>query len=102
MTKKSKELRRAIEGDIREGVDEMAEGSHKLAPVETGALKASILASVDKRGWAEYVYGSHLPYAQRQNYEHETRGYYFHRAIWAETPELYAKLKITVARVMGT
>lgn len=62
-----KRLRDEIEDDVKDGTRRMAKESSRLAPIDTGALKISIIESVDKRGWAEYIYGSHLPYAQRKS-----------------------------------
>lgn len=94
----AKRIRKSVSSDIEQGVDQMAEDSYQKAPVETGALRNSIKASVKREGWAEYIYGSHLPYAQRQEYEHRPKAGYFRKAIWAETPELEAKLLITLKR----
>lgn len=94
-------LKRQVADDISEGVDAMAEGAYDNAPVETGALRSSILASVKREGLMEYIFGSHLPYAQRQEYEHKTKKAYFRRAIWAETPQLESKLAITIKRRLG-
>lgn len=94
----AKKLRKAIHVDINEGVSAMAERSYDYAPVETGALRSSILASVQKEGDMEYIYGSHLPYAQRQEYEHKTKKAYFRRSIREETPQLGSKIKSTIKR----
>lgn len=97
----AKSLEKSIHVDIAEGINEMAEMSYDLAPVDTGALRSSILASVSREGSMEYIYGSTLPYAQWQEYKHETNGAYFRRAVWAETPELKQKIGFTVRRRLG-
>lgn len=97
-TKAAKDLTKAIHVDINEGVSEMAELSYDYAPVDTGALRASILASVQRQGPMEFIYGSTLPYAQRQEYEHKTKNAFFRRAIWAKTPEIQDKIGFTIKR----
>lgn len=98
-------LRDDIDKDMRKGIDDMADTSFKLAPVETGALKISIKESKTKEGWAEYIYGSRLPYAQRQEYEHDGNKYdptpkrgYFRKSVAMNTPKIEARLRATIQR----
>lgn len=98
---KAATLRRRIGTDIEQGTDEMAEQAHDNAPVDTGALKNSILASVQKEAPLTWVFGSHLPYAQWQEYNHATHGFYFRRAIHAEMRPLQEKLEHTVRRTLS-
>ncbi len=100
-----KKLRDEIEDDIENGVRSMAKDSSKFAPIDTGALKISIIESVDKQGWAEYIYGSHLPYAQRQEYEHNGNVYdptprraFFRKSIAKHTPLIEKKIINTIRR----
>lgn len=72
----------ALDRVAEEYTDYMAEQASDNAPVDTGALANSILASVEKEAPMTYLFGSHLPYAQRQEYEHRTKKAYFRRAIW--------------------
>ncbi len=75
---------------LRKDVDEitgtyakkMANESAQKAPVDTGALRNSITASVKKHGDAEWSYGSNLPYARRQEYEHSTKKAFFRESVW--------------------
>lgn len=56
------------------------------APVDTGALKASIMSSTKREDAMEYIFGSYMPYAQWQEYNHNTNHFYLHKAFWANTP----------------
>lgn len=94
----SMKMKRNIDDDLDEGIHDMAETSSDMAPVETGALKASILASVRKVSRHKYMYGSHLPYAQRQEYEHDTKKGYFRRSVYKEAPQIYSKIRTTIKR----
>lgn len=60
----------------------MANESTKMAPVDTGALRASIAASPRRLQVGTWEYGSHLPYARRQEYEHKTKRGFIRKAIW--------------------
>lgn len=104
-----KRLRDEIEDDVKDGTRRMAKESSRLAPIDTGALKISIIESVDKRGWAEYIYGSHLPYAQRQEYEHNGNVYdptprraFFRKSIAKHTPLIKRKIINTIRRRLVT
>lgn len=91
-------VKRIVDDDLEEGIDRMAERSYEYAPVDTSALKHSILASVTKLSRHHYMYGSHLPYAQRQEYEHKTKKGFFRRSVLHESPEIHAKIASTVKR----
>lgn len=100
MAKKRTMLKDAIDTDIHVGVEKMAIEAFKNAPVETGALRSSILRSPMKIRDMNYVFGSYMPYAQRQEYEHKTKKLYLHRAVWSETPKLQRELKRTIKRTL--
>lgn len=91
-------LQAAIELDMAKGARDMTLQAYKNAPMETGALRTSILASISKEGDMEYIFGSHLPYAQRQEYEHLTKHHYLHRAVWSETPRLKQDIVNSIKR----
>lgn len=93
-------LEAKIEGALRVGVQKMSIQAYKNAPVDTGALRASILHSVQQEGDLNYIFGSGLPYAQRQEYEHKNPNHnmYLHRAVWAGTVPLRKDLKQTIKR----
>lgn len=94
-------LHRRIDDDIKDGVERMMEGAHDNAPIESGALKQSILSSLRKDGDMEYVFGTTLPYGRRQEYEHKSKKFFFRRAIIKESPHLRSKVGLTVRRVTG-
>lgn len=61
----------------------MANVSAKKAPVDTGALRNSIVASVKKEADAVWSYGSDLPYTRVNEYENPTRKGFFRESVWA-------------------
>lgn len=95
---RARRMKQVIDDQLEEGIQEMAEKSHDLAPVETTALKQSILASVTKLSRHHYMYGSHLPYAQRQEYEHKSKRFYFRRSVLSISPKIHGDLSSTVRR----
>ena len=61
----------------------MAKESAAKAPIKDGTLRGSIAASPqpgDKLG--EWTYGSDLPYARRQEYEHATNKAFIREVVW--------------------
>lgn len=61
----------------------MAKESAGKAPIDTGSLKASIAASPQPgETLGEWTYGSDLPYARRQEYEHESRKGFIREVVW--------------------
>lgn len=96
-----KRLKDGIDRTMEEGIDDMAETSYQKAPVETGALMHSILASVRKVKWGEYYYGSHMPYAQRQEYEHVTRRGYFRDSVNYHKHIIKENLEYTISARLG-
>src|SRR5690625_864356 len=60
----------------------MANESGGMAPVDTGDLRASIIASPRRIGPATWQYGSELPYARRQEYEHATKKGFIRKSVW--------------------
>lgn len=81
----------AIEQDIDRITEaytrKMANESTEKAPRDTGKLKNSIISSVQKEAPTHWAYGSDLPYATRQEYEHRTRkGFIRNTVAVNETP----------------
>lgn len=66
-------LHNAIELDLANETRKMAVDAAKESPVETGALRASILSSPRREERLQYYWGSWLPYALRQEYEHKSK-----------------------------
>ena len=94
-------LEAAIELDVADGVRKMTLAAFKNAPVETTALRVSILGSIKREGDMEYIFGSPMPYAQRQEYEHKTKNMYMHRAVWSEQGKIERAIKKTIQRTTG-
>lgn len=79
--KSANRLEEKLDRELEQGIRRMARTSFELAPVLTGALRESILRSPKKDGHLQYIYGSTLPYAQRQEYEHKTKRGYFRKSV---------------------
>lgn len=62
----------------------MAEESAGLAPIDSGALRNSLASSPQQSEDSEHVweYGSNLPYANRQEYEHATNKGFVRKSVW--------------------
>lgn len=88
----AKELKRRVGLSIEQGTRDMAEQAYQNAPKDTTALAQSILASVEKEAPLTWYFGSIMPYAQRQEYEHKTKNAYFRRAIWQEMPVIHGRI----------
>ena len=60
----------------------MANESAQMAPVDSGDLRASIVASPRKLKPAHWEYGSNLAYARRQEYENRSNKGFIRRSVW--------------------
>lgn len=60
----------------------MANESGEMAPVDSGDLRNSIIASPRQIGPSTWQYGSELPYARRQEYEHTSRKGFIRKSAW--------------------
>lgn len=60
----------------------MANESAEMAPVKDGALRNSIASSPEQIEEHVWQYGSNLPYAKRQEYEHKTNKAFIRKSIW--------------------
>ncbi|PAE24076.1 hypothetical protein [Bacillus sp. 7894-2] len=89
----AKKLRKRLELALEEGTHAMADRAADYSPKDTTALMHSILASVEREAPLTYYFGSTMPYAQRQEYEHKTKRYYFRRAIRKEQPHLWGRFE---------
>lgn len=79
-------------------VRKMANESASNAPVESGDLRASIIASPRRISNAVWEYGSELPYARRQEYEHATRKGFIRKAVWNNRTPYREALKREVTK----
>lgn len=74
-----KDVDKITESYTRKMAGEAADG----APVESGLLKNSLASSPKKSDEPNtWEYGSNLPYAQRQEYEHKSKRGFIRRSIW--------------------
>lgn len=94
-------LEAALDVDIGVETRKIANQAADNAPIETGALKASIRYSTRRDGTMSYHFGSYLPYALRQEYEHKTKNAYMRRAWWAGTPEVAEAIRKTIKQRLG-
>ncbi len=76
----------------------MANESGKMAPVDTHALQNSIIASPEKLDDALWQYGSDLPYANIQEYEHATKKGFIRKAVWNNREDYREALRREVAK----
>jgi len=76
----------------------MANESGKMAPVDTGDLRASIIASPEKLDDALWQYGSDLPYANIQEYEHATKKGFIRKSVWNNRTPYREALRREVAK----
>ncbi|MED3649953.1 hypothetical protein [Heyndrickxia sporothermodurans] len=60
----------------------MANETAIAAPRKTGALANSFPPSVEKQADCAWSYGSDLPYATRQEYEHESKKGFVRKTVW--------------------
>lgn len=71
----------------------MANESAAMAPVDSSALRNSIVASPERLGNALWQYGSELPYAQRQEYEHASKKGFIRKSVWNNRESYRSKLR---------
>lgn len=90
--------------DVEMGVvtRKMAMASARVTPVDTGALKASILHSPRRVGDKEFIYGSYMEYATRRNYsdEYATGRYFMEAGFWHTKEEVLKDVAKLVKRTV--
>lgn len=77
----------------------MANQSAENAPVLTGRLRNSLVGLVKREKLAQWSFGSDLPYARRQEYEHRSRKAFVRRAVWANQDAYAAAVAKRVGKV---
>lgn len=60
----------------------MANESAELAPVDSGDLRANLIASPHRISTAVWEYGGTLPYSRRQEYENLTHKGFIRKSLW--------------------
>lgn len=91
-------LKDAIDTDLGVETRKTAMDAADRAPVETGALQASIRFSTRRDGEMKYHFGSYMPYALRQEYEHKSKSPFLRRAYWNSHPRIAKTIKATIIK----
>lgn len=76
----------------------MANQSGEMAPVKSGDLRESIIASPRRLRLGVWQYGSHLPYARRQEYEHRTKKGFIRKSVYKNRNEYREALRREVSK----
>lgn len=71
----------------------MAADAATNAPIKDGFLKNSLASSPQKLDGTTWTFGSDLPYARRQEYEHKSHKGFVRRSIWTNREAYRAALK---------
>jgi len=71
----------------------MANDAAHNAPIRDGFLKNSLASSPERVAQMTWTFGSNLPYALRQEYEHRSHKGFVRRSIWANREAYRAALK---------
>src|SRR5690554_5287243 len=77
----------------------MANDSAAMAPVDTGDLRANIVASPHRLEPAVWEYGGTLPYARRQEYEHKSKKGFIRKSVWKNRNDYREALKREVSKL---
>lgn len=93
----ARDIDRITETYARKMANESAEG----APRDTGALANSFPPSVRKEQEATWSFGSDLPYATRQEYEHATKKGFVRKAIWNNREPYRNKIRQRLDEIGG-
>lgn len=80
---------RDIEKITETNARKMARDAADMAPIKTGRLKNSLAASPRKAEDEEltWIWGSDVPYATRQEYEHKSKKGFVRKAIYGNVKE---------------
>ena len=76
----------------------MANEAGRSAPVKSGDLRASIIASPYRLKPATWEFGSDLVYARRQEYEHHSKKGFIRKAVWRNRNDYRKALKREVSK----
>lgn len=98
LAKKSEQAFEASDKITEAYARKMANDSAGMAPVDKGALQASIASSPKKLGPALWQYGSDLPYARRQEYEHKSKKGFIRKSVYTNESQYIERLKKELGR----
>lgn len=76
----------------------MANNSADMAPVDTGDLRADLLASPRRLHLGMWQYGGTLPYTRRQEYEHASKKGFIRKSIYNNRNDYREALKREVSK----
>ena len=78
----------------------MANESAEMAPIKDGPLRNSIASSpqVSDDDIHVWEYGSNLPYATRQEYEHKTNKAFIRKSVWNNREQYRAAIRKRITR----
>jgi hypothetical protein len=85
----TRDIDRITETYARKMANEAAEN----APRDTGRLKNSFPSSVQKESEGLWSFGSDVPYAAKQEYEHRTKKGFVRKAVWNNREAYRSKIK---------
>ncbi len=91
----TQDLDRITEAYTRKMANETAEA----APRDTGRLANSFPASVEKESECVWTYGSDLPYATRQEYEHRTKKGFVRKTVWTNRNPYREKIRERIREI---
>lgn len=83
----------AVGNTVETYARKMASDAADNAPFLDGYLKGSLASSPEKFDNTTWTFGSDLPYARRQEYEHESKKGFVRRSIWANRTAYRAALR---------
>src|SRR5690625_3871608 len=76
----------------------MANEAGQMAPVDTGDLRANLIASPHRLAPAAWQFGGTLAYTRRQEYENKTKKGFIRKAVWNNRTQHQDRLRDTIAR----
>lgn len=72
----------AVDNTVETYARKMANDAAENAPIKDGYLKGSLASSPEQVAKMTWTFGSDLPYARRQEYEHATHKGFVRKSIW--------------------
>lgn len=94
----AEQLSAAIDTDLGVEARKTAMDAAEHTPVETGALQASIRYSAARERKLRYHWGSKLPYALRQEYEHKALKGWMRAANTRSKKRIVRTIKATILK----
>lgn len=94
-------LKKAVDDTIEVRALKMVNDTKMSAPVKTGKLRNSIdIITQDTKPMVR-VYGTNVPYARRQEYEHKSKKGFFRNNVQKHKPLLLNDIKKAIKSVTG-